>query len=72
MLQIDKFPRWTLDDYTLKRYPDLNVPAGQYGVPLVMFVWQFWHSTDLYNEAGVSVPKRGWTWDDFVTAARPA
>jgi multiple sugar transport system substrate-binding protein len=70
MLQIDKFPRWTLDDYTLKRYPDLNVLAGQYGVPLVMFVWQFWHNTDLYNEAGVSVPKRGWTWDDFVSISK--
>jgi multiple sugar transport system substrate-binding protein len=66
VVQTETFPAWTLEDYTIKRYPDLKVGPGQYGVPLVMFLWEFWHNTELYQQAGISVPQRGWTWDDFV------
>jgi len=69
MLQLDTFPQWTLDDYTAVRYPDLNTGAGQFGVPLVMFVWEFWHNADLFEQAGLAIPQEGWTWEDFVSIA---
>jgi multiple sugar transport system substrate-binding protein len=69
-LQLDKFPQWTKDDYTTVRYPDLKVGAGQYGLPLVMFVWEMWHNADMEAAAGLSTPQRGWTWDDFATMSK--
>jgi len=66
ILQLDQFVQWTLEDYTEIRYPELDEP-GQYGLPLVIFVWEFWFNTDMLTEAGLSTPQRGWTWDDFAT-----
>ncbi|MGI8587405.1 MAG: ABC transporter substrate-binding protein [Chloroflexia bacterium] len=69
-LQLDKFPQWTLDDYTTVRYPELKVGPGQYGLPVVEFVWEMWHNADLEKAAGISTPQRGWTWDDFTTMSK--
>lgn len=66
MLALDTYPQWTLDDYTTVRYPELEVGSGQYGLPVVIFVWEFWQNSDLLTEAGLSTPERGWTWDDFA------
>lgn len=66
-IQLDKFVQWTLDGYASKSYPAMGLPPGQWGVPLVMFVWEFWHNVDMLDAAGLSVPKRGWTWDDFLS-----
>ncbi|MCA1570121.1 MAG: extracellular solute-binding protein, partial [Chloroflexi bacterium] len=54
MLALDTYPQWTLDDYTTVRYPELEVGEGQYGLPLVIFVWEFWHNTDMLDAAGLS------------------
>lgn len=69
-LALDTFPQWTLDDYTTVRYPELEVGEGQYGLPLIVFVWEFWHNTDMLDAAGLTVPERGWTWDDFADMSR--
>ncbi len=69
-LQLDKFPQWTLDDYTTVRYPELKVGPGQYGLPVVEFVWEMWHNADMEKAAGLSTPQRGWTWDDFVSMSK--
>ena len=68
-IKLDTFPQWTLDDFSNVRYPDLKSGPGQYGVPLVMFVWEMWHNADMLQQAGLSTPQRGWTWDDFVSMA---
>jgi multiple sugar transport system substrate-binding protein len=69
-LQIDKFPKWTLEDYTKTRYPELPFADGQYGLPLVMFVWQLWFNSDMMQAAGLTTPERGWTWDDFTEISK--
>lgn len=63
-LRLDTFPQWTLDDYTKTRFPELPL-EGQYGLPIVMFVWQQWYNSDILSEAGYTTPERGWTWEDF-------
>lgn len=68
MLRLDTFPQWTLDDYTSVRFPELELD-GQYGLPIVMFVWQQWFNSDIMSEAGLTTPERGWTWDDFAAMA---
>lgn len=67
-LQLDKFPKWTLEDYTKTRFPEVG--DGQYGLPLVMFVWEQWFNSDIMTSAGLTTPQRGWTWDDFATMTK--
>jgi ABC-type glycerol-3-phosphate transport system substrate-binding protein len=69
-LALDKFPQWTKDDYTTVRYPELKFGSGQYGLPLVMFVWEMWFNSDMMTAAGLSTPQRGWTWDDFTQMSK--
>jgi len=69
-MQLENFPQWTKDDYTKVRYPDLQFEDGQYGLPLVMFVWEMWFNSDMMSSAGLTTPQRGWTWDDFTTMAK--
>ena len=66
MLALDTYPQWTLDDYTTVRYPELEIGPGQYGLPVVIFVWEFWQNSDMLSAAGLSTPERGWTWEDFA------
>lgn len=68
-LELDTFPAWTLEDFSTVRYPDVKTGSGQYGIPLVMFVWEMWHNADMFEQAGLSIPERGWTWDNFVEIA---
>lgn len=52
-----------LDDlYSLK--------GVQYGVPKDFDTIGVWVNKALFSEAGVALPKEGWTWDDFQTAAK--
>ncbi len=73
-LELDTYSKWTLEDYTSVRYPELRekLGDGQWGVPLVIFVWEFWFNTTLLQEAGLEVPERGWTWEDFVEICHKA
>lgn len=69
-LRLDTFPQWTKDDYTTVRYPELKTGTGQYGLPLIMFVWEVWFNSDMMTAAGLSTPQRGWTWDDFTQISK--
>ncbi|MBA2718310.1 MAG: sugar ABC transporter substrate-binding protein [Chloroflexi bacterium] len=69
-IQLSDFPKWTLDDYTTVRYPELKTGPGQYGLPVVEFVWEMWENTDMLKAAGYTTPQRGWTWDDFASMSK--
>lgn len=70
MLRLDTYPAWALEDYTKTRFPELTYNDGQYGLPLVMFVWEQWFNSDMMTAAGLTTPERGWTWDDFATMSK--
>ncbi len=70
-LRLDTFPQWTMDDYTSVRFPEITeLGDGQFGLPIVMFVWQQWFNSDILSGAGYTTPERGWTWDDFAEMSK--
>ncbi|BDZ49792.1 sugar ABC transporter substrate-binding protein [Frondihabitans sucicola] len=47
-----------------------SLNGTQYGVPKDFDTIGVWVNKALFTEAGVALPKAGWTWDDFQTAAK--
>lgn len=43
-----------------------------YGLPTLMNTYGFWYNADLLTEAGVELPKPGWTYEQFYAAAAAA
>lgn len=42
---------------------------GVGGLPSLRNVFGVWYNADLFEAAGVPLPKQGWTWDDMYAAA---
>nr|MCU0495583.1 extracellular solute-binding protein [Chloroflexaceae bacterium] len=40
-----------------------------YGLPTLMNTYGIWYNADLFQQAGVPLPKPGWTYDDMLKAA---
>lgn len=47
-----------------------SLNGTQYGVPKDFDTIGVWVNKALFSQAGVALPKAGWTWDDFQTAAK--
>ena len=53
------------------RFDGARVGAGTlYGIPKDFTTVGFYYNKDLFRKAGVPFPADGWTWDDFLAAAR--
>lgn len=65
----DKFEsEFSKDDFDgLDRWTTEN---GLGGLPSLRNVYGVWYNADLFKEAGVDIPKPGWTWDDMYDAAK--
>ncbi len=50
--------------------PICTFDNGIYYVPVGPMVFHLYYNKDLFDKAGVPYPREGWTWDDFVRAAR--
>ncbi len=63
----DFFPA-TLDCF---RFDGATTGRGTiYGLPKDFTTIGFYYNKDLFQRAGVPFPQHGWTWDEFVSAAR--
>ncbi|HEU4326106.1 MAG TPA: extracellular solute-binding protein [Roseiflexaceae bacterium] len=57
------------DDFypgTLERY---NIQGGQWVLPRYFYVQVLSYNKDLFQQAGLTAPKAGWTWTDLMGAA---
>ena len=53
------------------RYDGSNAGRGTlWGIPKDFTTVGFYWNKDLFRKAGLAPPKPGWTWDDFIAAAR--
>lgn len=70
-----------LQDYIEKAGYDLSVfpqairdlytfDGHLYAIPKDFDLNAVWYNKEIFDEAGVSYPERGWTWDDMVDTAR--
>jgi len=67
-LRLDDFYRSTVDAF---RFDGLATGRGAlYGIPKDFTTVGFYYNEDLFARAGVAAPAAGWTWDDFLAAAR--
>ncbi|MBN1579739.1 MAG: sugar ABC transporter substrate-binding protein [Anaerolineae bacterium] len=49
---------------------DLYTSEGSiWGIPVGVDLMVMYYNQDLFDQAGVSYPQAGWTWDDFLAAA---
>ena len=63
-----------MDDYfagvfSICRYPDKET-GDMYAIPFAWVETALYYNVDAFDEAGVEYPKEGWTWDDFLDAAK--
>jgi multiple sugar transport system substrate-binding protein len=42
----------------------------QYGMPFQLTITTWYANVDMFEKAGVALPKEGWTWDDFLETAK--
>ncbi len=61
-LELDDFYPRALDSYRWK--------GDIYGLPNDIAIGVVFFNKDLFDEAGVPYPKQGWTWDDYLAAAK--
>jgi multiple sugar transport system substrate-binding protein len=61
-LALDDFFPAALDSYRWK--------GDLYGLPNDVAIGVVFYNRDLFDEAGVPYPKAGWTWDDYLAAAK--
>jgi multiple sugar transport system permease protein len=67
-LDLDAFYRSTVDAF---RFDGRATGRGAlYGIPKDFTTVGFYWNQDLFARAGVPAPHAGWTWDDFLAAAR--
>lgn len=63
-------PAFDLGDF----YPELvelcRYDAGLYSLPRYTSVYVLFYNKDLFDAAGLNYPARGWTWNDYLSAAR--
>lgn len=66
-IQRDKI---NLEQYYEVGLPDSMYQGKMYGLPWGTAPLYFAYNVKMFEDAGVELPKVGWTWDDFVEAAR--
>ncbi len=67
-LDLDAFYRSTVDAF---RFDGRATGRGAlYGIPKDFTTVGFYWNEDLFARAGLAPPRAGWTWDDFLAAAR--
>ena len=67
-LDLNAFYPQTVDAF---RFDGRRVGAGTlYGIPKDFTTVGFYYNKDLFRQAGVAFPSDGWTWDDYIGAAR--
>ena len=67
---IESDKTYNVDDF----YPGtallLTADGKTWGVPAGIDPWVLFYNKDLFDKAGVAYPQAGWTWDDFLQAAK--
>jgi multiple sugar transport system permease protein len=67
-LDLDAFFPATVDAF---RYDGSRTGTGPlYGIPKDFTTVGFYVNLDLFRKAGIEPPREGWTWDDYIAAAR--
>ena len=67
-LDIDAFYPETVSAF---RFDGTRVGSGTlYGIPKDFTTVGFYYNKDLFRQANLPFPAKGWTWDDFIHAAR--
>jgi multiple sugar transport system substrate-binding protein len=59
-----------IDDVDPALLDGLKWEGQQYLLPFAWNNMVIWYNPTLFAEAGLDAPAEGWTWDDFLTAAR--
>ena len=64
---LDDYYSLLLDEYRcdVKTTPPRHGSGSLYGLPKDFTTAVFYVNVDLFNAAGISVPYKGWTWDEF-------
>lgn len=63
-------PTLRRDDFYPVALDAFKIDGRQYCLPQNLSSLQVYVNLDLFTAAGLSVPRDGWTWTEFVTAAR--
>ena len=67
-LDLDEFFPATVDAF---RFDGASIGSGPlYGIPKDFTTVGFYVNLDLFRKAGLEPPREGWTWDDYIAAAR--
>ncbi len=70
MAQNEQGSAFNLKDFAPGAIENWTSPDGKlYGLPTLMNTYGLWYNEDLFNKAGVPLPKPGWTYDDMFAAA---
>ena len=67
-LELDQWEKWMLEEYSSVAFPELK--PGTYGVPTKFWYWPFYFNRKMFQEAGLELPKKGWTIEEFHELAR--
>jgi multiple sugar transport system substrate-binding protein len=74
VLPLDPFiandPRFRVADYYPEVMNELRYKGRQLGLPSDFSTIIFFYNQDLFHKYGVAPPRPGWTWYDFLGAAR--
>jgi ABC-type glycerol-3-phosphate transport system substrate-binding protein len=67
---IDADPSFPLEDYYPQALEAVRYEGSLWGIPAWIGIMTLCYNRALFDEAGLSYPDKGWTWDDFLIAAR--
>lgn len=62
--------RLDLSDFYPAAIRSYEWQGGIYGLPNDIAIGVVFYNKDLFDEAGVPYPRAGWTWDDYLRAAK--
>ncbi|MCF7890131.1 sugar ABC transporter substrate-binding protein [Candidatus Bipolaricaulota bacterium] len=72
VMALDKFLEEDLnqENYFSPLFDVLTFDGSTYALPFAWVTPVLYYNKDAFDEAGVDYPSNGWTWDDFLKAAR--
>jgi multiple sugar transport system substrate-binding protein len=62
--------QFDLGDFYPQILPICRYEGKLYSLPRYASVYVLFYNKDLFDEVGVAYPSDGWTWDDYLTAAK--
>lgn len=67
-LEADQWEKWFAVEFSSAAYPELK--PGTYAVPARFWYWPFYFNRALFKDAGLELPKKGWTVEEFRDLAK--